>query len=57
MKVIIKPSYKTAEEKLYQIPKEERKNAIFWSCQDFLDGKEYEVISITPRGAIPRDSP
>ena len=50
MKVKIKKEYKQKEKEFYQIPEKERVNVIFWSCQDFDDDKEYEVICITTDG-------
>ncbi|MBQ8885261.1 MAG: sel1 repeat family protein [Clostridia bacterium] len=50
MKVIVKESYRQAETEFYKLPKKVRDQLLFFSCDDFISGKEYEVISIEKHG-------
>ena len=46
MKVAIKDELKKSEIEFYKIPQKDREGVIFWSTDDFIIGKVYDVISI-----------
>lgn len=50
MEVILKESWRKAEEEFYKIPQEQRENEIFFTTMDFKLGKAYKVLSIERRG-------
>ena len=43
MKVILKESWRKAEEEFYKIPKEQRENKIFFTTMDLKLVKAYKV--------------
>lgn len=45
-KVRLKPEYKKQYEEFLKIPYAERKNIIVPTCNDFMEGKIYEVIAV-----------